>query len=162
MNIAESVTRLTKFREGYNRIAADALRVALEGVVTRAQTHYFRNGARRSPSYIVNRTGRLSASFERSVTFSGNQIKGIIRNRTPYARYVFEGTSAHWIPKKPMPKGKWLRWVNEDGSVSFAKQVWHPGTDPRPVITWAAKDSFKASTNLIAQALADEWRRRVG
>lgn len=45
--------------------------------------------------------------------------------------YVELGTRAH--PIEP-DQARVLRWEEPDGEVRYAMSVWHPGTDPNPVM----------------------------
>lgn len=47
--------------------------------------------------------------------------------RTPYAKYVIDGTRPHIIRART---ARYLHWVDRSGRDRFAKQVNHPGTQP--------------------------------
>lgn len=50
------------------------------------------------------------------------------RDNAPYGLFMEVGTRPHIIrPKRP---DGWLRWIDRDGRVRFAKVVHHPGTRP--------------------------------
>ena len=50
-----------------------------------------------------------------------------VGSSVPYAHLHHDGTRPHIIRARRAPV---LRYVNRQGQVVFAKQVWHPGTQP--------------------------------
>lgn len=54
-----------------------------------------------------------------------------IHAHAPYAAWVELGTRPHIIRIR---RARFLRWVQVDGRVRFAKQVYHPGTPSQPFL----------------------------
>lgn len=56
-----------------------------------------------------------------------------------YARYVNDGTRAHWIPRGGNPGPKVLKF-QYGGRTVFARVVWHPGTRANPFLDRALRE----------------------
>lgn len=96
-------------------------------------------------------TGRLRASigpprYTRTWTL---RPQVIITADVEYAKMVHDGTPAHWIRPKPSRQGKpkvrggkkptYLRFM-VNGRWVYAREVWHPGTRPRPFLDRALRE----------------------
>lgn len=88
-----------------------------------------------STNLFRNHTWKLRSSTKATVDHAN--FRGSIRNATPYARFIEEGTRAHVI--KPR-KAKMLRWYSHrHGGWVSSKGVNHPGTKPRPFFAHAGQ-----------------------
>jgi len=147
----------------FQRLRGETFRAA-QGVCQRAARDGAKEGAEdardrapvgtyHGPSGSVT-GGRLKSEitvqFDRAIPF-GAQWE--ITAPTEYARYVEEGTNAHWIRPKAafgsrgplragqsrrkandfgVGRGSFLRWYGPGGGIYFAREVWHPGTVAQP------------------------------
>lgn len=148
---------LSEFRRRATNTVAqmrDAIRSGITQAIKEAadyartnHLHKQRSGHLTSPAMLY---GRVIRSSSRGTV-------GELSNVTPYARYIEEGTRAHWIrPKEgfgfigPLQAGQSrraktdigthriaLRWY-VNGQPVFARAVFHPGTSALPFMTPAA------------------------
>lgn len=155
-------------REGAKRGLEEAKVLAPVG------TYYGSDGEGRSGGRLKR---EITAFFDRPLPF-GEQWE--LQSPTPYARYVEEGTRAHWIHPKAargsrgpllpgqsrrkasdvgVGRGSFLRWWGPDG-VHFARSVYHPGTTAQPFMANAGEHARMWMIEEVRQgfvSIASRW-----
>lgn len=115
-------------------------------------------------------TGRLRNAWKRRAAeevagAEGSGWSTDVYNDTDYAEYVENGTGL-WGPKhakyliKPKKPGGSLRWVGKDGTVHFAKFVWHPGS-PGNYMLAIALNVTDTSPQSVWDDLSEEWKALI-
>ncbi len=81
------------------------------------------------------RTGEGQDSIHANVETNPRSARIVITG-AGHLRYVLKGTPPHEI----VAHGKYLAWLNDDGSLTFAQHVNHPGQAANPFVdrAWAA------------------------
>lgn len=99
----------------------------------------------------TNRTYKLFNSIKPSFA---DDFRGDVTANAPYARFMEEGTRAHFIFPR---RARALRFV-QNGQVRFAAWVFHPGTKSRPFMHQAREKGEV----LLEQACQDAARHAFG
>lgn len=108
----------------------------------------------RATRRFKSRSGKL-LSAESFVTGARGAFSVYLRNVSPYARWVEDGTSPHPIRAR---KGKMLRFTTSGGTVVFRKEVRHPGTKSMPFMGDARDAVALSAREILEDAIAQGTR----
>lgn len=100
-----------------------------------------RQALNRSRALTPVDTGRLRSATRSVVRNTLLGVTGELINDVEYAAMVHDGTRPHRID--PRRSGGVLRF-NIGGRVVYARYVNHPGTDPRPFMSQAMRETAQA------------------
>lgn len=119
------------------RTAELAAAYAKQSTLYRSHTYGLRNSI----------TWRVFGGFG-GVPTAGGGLSAQVKASAPYAKFVEDGTQAHWIfPRRK----KWLRF-EQNGAIRFSKGVYHPGTAPRPFMQQARDRAEPLLERLLSEA----------
>lgn len=101
-----------------------------------------------------SRTGRLRAGISSRMT---SRTSARVTSSAKHSHYVEDGTKAHWIRPKSLGSSarqrKTLSFV-QNGVRYFRKEVFHPGTQPRPFMK-QARDRTEPLFDRLCRAAVD-------
>lgn len=118
------------------------------GAVTRFWLKMLADLDRRAKLKLSNdmvhvRTGNLRSSQQQPfIAYDATGLTGIAQNVASYAAAVHNGTRPHEI--RPV-RAKVLRFPGRDGAPVFRPVVHHPGTQPRPWLRDALRETIEAN-----------------
>ena len=110
---------------------------------------------------IKKRAPKKSGKYKKSwriATSSRNYLRVVTSQRKLYQWLEFTGTKSHIIRAR---RAKMLHWKDEQGNDRFAKQVNHPGTQPKPHARPAVRAAAPKIRKMIIQNLKsrNKWLR---
>lgn len=105
------------------------------------------------------RTGNAQAGIEVHVEGGARgRSSRIVASGAGYLKYVIKGTKAHEI--RPRTEGRMLAWLGEDGTITFAHSVQHPGQQANPFAERAWQVASPEIKNIIRSSGLRAWRER--
>ena len=115
------------------------------------KTGNYRDSIQVTKTYIVNNR-MVTRIYSNVVLYSdtNNTWWGV-----PLRRIIEYGTKPHFI--KPHKPNGVLRWEDDDGTVHFAKYVWHPGTVANPHWSNAILRNREYYRKTIRKAIGKRW-----
>lgn len=111
-------------------------------------------------------TGELRKSWKQSPTEGAEDTyRTSVYTEKDYAPYVENGTGL-WGPKhakyliKPKKPGGVLRFQAKDGTIVFARYVWHPGS-PGAYMMAKGLNEIEGALGFVADLTLEEWARAM-
>lgn len=161
--IEKVAANLAIFEKGYKRFAQGVLREAGALLVEHIRSKKFRRSGDPGPTYIVNRTGRLSASLRATVTNKGGRLVLALHMDGKQARILEEGgkTRPHLIRAKRASVLSFF-WP-KIGRQAFFYEVHHPGSTfkARRVLASSVEEKGTDILLFVEKEVAKEWERRL-
>lgn len=141
------------------KLVADRLSALKEGLPARIyavapEAATVMETAFKSEAPVRTGAGRDSINSSVTQTTAGRSAR-IVTTALPYMRYVKGGTVPHQITPR---NGRMLAWLNDNGTLVFARSVMHPGQQANDFVSRGWEQAEPQIRQLLREAGLRGWR----